>query len=77
MENNYYRGETFINLSSLLDSEIMVKSMKFDDVGEEAFLDEDSKILNKIRKKNKKPDIDMLNSADITDRDMDELFVEV
>jgi len=47
-----------------------------EEIGEEAFLDEDSKILNRLRSKKKKPGIDLLNRADITERDMDELFAE-
>ena len=47
-----------------------------EEFGEEVFMDEDTKLLNKIRKKNKKPSIDILNRADITDRDMDKLFSE-
>ncbi len=44
---------------------------------EEAYMDEDTKLLNRIRSRKKKPGIDILSRADITERDMDELFAEV
>lgn len=47
-----------------------------DDFGEEEFMDEDTKLLSRLRKKNRKLGIDILNRADITDRDLDELFAE-
>lgn len=51
--------------------------MAHEEFGEDVFLDDDTKLLNKIRKKKSKPSIDLLNRADLTERDMDELFAEV
>jgi len=46
------------------------------DIGEDAFLDEDTKTLNKLRKGKKKMGMDVLNKPNVTQREMDELFAE-
>jgi hypothetical protein len=47
-----------------------------EEVGEDVFLDEDAKILSKLRKKQKKVGMDILNKPDVSQRDLDELFAE-
>jgi len=45
---------------------------------DEVFLDEDTKVLNRIRAKNrKKVSIEDLNRRDFTEREMEELFGQV
>jgi hypothetical protein len=51
--------------------------MTRDEIGADAFMDEDQKILNRLRHKKKKPGMNMLNDPNLSERDMDEIFLEV